>query len=429
MPNLPNQDSICLGIVGLGYVGLPLAVEFGKQLPVIGYDSDVRRVEQIKAGQDATRELSSEDLSEARLLRLTSSPDGLKACNVMIIAVPTPVDDNRLPDLTSLMAATEAVASALMRGGVVIYESTVYPGVVDELCAPLLARLSGLTLNEDFFVGYSPERINPGDKQHRLPDIRKITAGSTPEAADFVDALYRRIIVAGTWKTASIRIAEAAKIVENTQRDVNIALMNEFALAFNRIGLDTTEVLEAAGTKWNFLPFRPGLVGGHCVGVDAWYFAHCAHRAGHTARLVQQAREINDSIARHVVGEVLRLMAYKSIALAGARILVLGFSFKEACPDMRNSQVHELVRELMRCNAQVDIHDPWVSAQRMQSDYGLSPLNCDPTAGSYDALVLAVAHPEYVAWGATRLHALGKPVHVLYDVKSVLPADESDGRL
>lgn len=429
MPNLPNQDSICLGIVGLGYVGLPLAVEFGKQLPVIGYDSDVRRVEQIKAKQDTTRELSSEDLSEARLLRLTSSPDGLKACNVMIIAVPTPVDDNRLPDLTSLTAATETVANALMRGGVVIYESTVYPGVVDELCAPLLARLSGLTLNEDFFVGYSPERINPGDKQHRLPDIRKITAGSTPEAADFVDALYCRIIVAGTWKTASIRIAEAAKIVENTQRDVNIALMNEFALVFNRMGLDTSEVLEAAGTKWNFLPFRPGLVGGHCVGVDAWYFAHCAQRAGHPARLVQQAREINDSIARHVVGEVLRLMAYKSIALAGARILVLGFSFKEACPDMRNSQVHELVRELMRCNAQVDIHDPWVSAQRMQSDYGLSPLNCDPTAGSYDALVLAVAHPEYVAWGATRLHALGKPVHVLYDVKSVLPADESDGRL
>ncbi|MDP3136528.1 MAG: nucleotide sugar dehydrogenase [Burkholderiaceae bacterium] len=425
----PNGQALHLGIIGLGYVGLPLALAFGRRHPVWAYDSNAARMAELASGHDSTRETSPEDFAQSTHLRLTHTPEALRECNVFIIAVPTPVDAANRPDLQPLLAATEQAAELLCPGDYVIYESTVYPGVTESLCAELLARRSGLAFNRDFFVGYSPERVNPADRSRRLADICKITSGSTPAAADFVDALYRDILHAGTWPASSIRVAEAAKLVENTQRDVNIALMNELAQVFNRLGLDTVEVLEAAGSKWNFMPFRPGLVGGHCVGVDAWYLAHAAEQAGTRAGLVLAARAVNDGMATHVAGQLALLMAKKGLSLAGARVLVLGFTFKESCPDIRNTRVFDLVQDLTAAQARVDVYDPWADPAGVLQDYGLALLPGEPAALAYDAIVVAVAHPEFAAWGAARIHGFGRPVHLLYDLKSLLPAGASDGRL
>ncbi|HCK82866.1 MAG TPA: Vi polysaccharide biosynthesis UDP-N-acetylglucosamine C-6 dehydrogenase TviB [Candidatus Competibacter sp.] len=417
-----------IGIVGLGYVGLPLAVEFGKHFPTFGLDINENRIRELQAGTDSTLEVPSEELSQSGQLRYTHQARDLEACNVYIVTVPTPVDDYKRPDLGPLIGASTTVGRLLKPGDVAIYESTVYPGATEEVCVPILEKQSGLRFNRDFFAGYSPERINPGDKEHRVTTIRKVTSGSNPAAADFVDALYRRIITAGTHQASSIRVAEAAKVIENTQRDVNIALINELALLFDRLGIDTEEVLLAAGSKWNFLPFRPGLVGGHCIGVDPYYLTHKAQEIGYHPEMILAGRRINDSMGAHVAERVVKLMTQKRIAVVDANILVLGLTFKENCPDLRNTRVVDIVQEFRDYNARVDIYDPWVDPDEAKREYGIEPVR-EPKAGHYDAVILAVAHRQFRELGAARIRQLGKATSVLFDVKYLLPADAVDGRL
>jgi UDP-N-acetyl-D-galactosamine dehydrogenase len=417
-----------IAIIGLGYVGLPLAVEFGKKFQTIGFDISPKRVDELGRGRDSTLEVTSAELRSAARLQFTSKLAGIRRCNVFIVTVPTPIDLYNRPDLTPLERASDSVGQVLKKGDVVVYESTVYPGCTEEVCVPILERVSGLRFNKDFFVGYSPERINPGDKNHRLTTIKKVTAGSTPAAADFVDALYAAIITAGTHKTSSLRVAEAAKVIENTQRDVNIALINELALIFNRLGIDTEEVLVAAGTKWNFLPFRPGLVGGHCIGVDPYYLTHKAQEIGYHPEMILAGRRVNDNMSLYVASEVNRLMSDKRIHVKGARILVLGITFKENCPDIRNSKVADVVRELQKFGAKVDVHDPWASPAETRHEYAID-LVAKPGKGKYDAVVLAVAHDDFRKLGSRGVRGYCKAKHVVYDIKHVLPALQTDGRL
>jgi UDP-N-acetyl-D-galactosamine dehydrogenase len=417
-----------LGIVGLGYVGLPLAVEFGKHFDTIGFDIKPHRIAELTSGRDSTLEVSRAELKAATRLSFSTELDNLKRCRVLIVTVPTPIDEYKRPDLTPLIKASETVGKALSKGAVVVYESTVYPGCTEEVCVPILERESGLKLNRDFFVGYSPERINPGDKEHRLTTIRKVTSGSTPEAAEFIDKLYGTIVTAGTHKASSIKVAEAAKVIENTQRDVNIALINELALIFNRLGLDTEEVLSAAGTKWNFLPFKPGLVGGHCIGVDPYYLTHKAQSIGYHPEMILAGRRVNDNMGLYVAGEIIKLMTEKRIHVKGARTLVLGMTFKENCPDIRNSKVIDVVRELEKYGAEVDIYDPWADGQECRQEYGLRPIRT-LTPKRYDVAVVAVAHREFRDMGAEGVRRLCRKNHVLYDIKHVFRAAEVDGRL
>ena len=418
-----------IGVIGLGYVGLPLAVEFGKQYDTLGYDIDPVRIAALRDGGDRNREVSPADLVAATRLRLSTSLDDLRDRDVYIVTVPTPINEHKHPDFTPLIQASSSIGSVLKRGDVVIYESTVYPGATEEICVPELERASGMAFNVDFFVGYSPERINPGDQQRRLVDIPKVTSGSTPAAADFVDALYRSIITAGTHKAPSLKVAEAAKVVENTQRDANIALINEFALIFHRLGIDTNEVLEAAGTKWNFLPFRPGLVGGHCIGVDPYYLIQKAQSAGYYPDILLACRRINDAMGQHIASEVIKLMIQRGIAVAGARILLLGITFKENCPDLRNTRVIDLAREFSDYGAHVDIYDPWADVAQAADEYGVELLAEPPQAGAYDAIVIAVAHDEFRALGVDGLLRLANGRAVIYDIKGVFPKDAVDARL
>ncbi len=421
-------DTTRIAIVGLGYVGLPLAVEFGKQYDTHGYDTNQARVSELRDGRDSTLEVEPESLALASRLRCTASLADIAGCTVYIVTVPTPIDAAKRPDLTPLIKASEAIGSILAPGDVVIYESTVYPGCTEEVCVPILEKASGLTFNQDFFAGYSPERINPGDKAHRVTNILKVTSGSTPAVADFVDALYASIITAGTHKASCIKVAEAAKVIENTQRDLNIALVNDLAILFNKLGIDTLEVLEAAGTKWNFLPFRPGLVGGHCIGVDPYYLTHKAQEVGHHPDVILAGRRTNDGMGGYIAGEVIRLMVRQGINPVNARVLVLGLAFKENCPDLRNTRVVDIVRSLHGYRTQVDVHDPWVDAAAAEHEYGLK-LVAQPGQGDYDAVIVAVGHDEFRALGAEGIRAYGKPASVLYDVKYLLPRDAVDGRL
>ena len=423
--SLPAQDQICIAVIGLGYVGLPLAAAFGKRFPTLGFDINSTRVGELKQQHDRTLEVSADELRASGRLSFSDDPAALSACNVFIITVPTPIDEFKRPDLRPLESASRAVGKAIGKGGVAIYESTVYPGATEEICVPIIERESGLAFNQDFYAGYSPERINPGDKQHRLETIMKVTSGSTAEAADFVDALYRSIITAGTHKTSSIRVAEAAKVIENTQRDVNIALINELALIFHRLGIDTHEVLEAAGTKWNFLPFRPGLVGGHCIGVDPYYLTHKAQQIGYHPDVILAGRRINDGMGSHVARRTAKLMAQRNLQTTQSNILILGLAFKENCPDLRNTKVVDIIAELKSYNANVHIHDPWVSAEEARHEYGID-LVATPEAGSYDAVILAVSHREFIALGAEGIRAFGKPGAVLFDVKRALPRASVD---
>lgn len=421
-------NEIKLAIIGLGYVGLPLAVEFGKKRPVVGFDINTVRVGELRSGLDQTLEVDSEELKTASRLTYTTSLEDLKACNVFIVTVPTPVDEYNRPDLSPLIKASETIGKVLKQGDIVIYESTVYPGATEEDCVPVLEKVSGLKFNQDFYAGYSPERINPGDKEHRVTTIKKVTSGSTPQAAELVDVLYNEIIVAGTHKAASIKVAEAAKVIENTQRDVNIALINELALIFNKMGIDTEAVLEAAGTKWNFLPFRPGLVGGHCIGVDPYYLTHKAQSIGYHPEIILAGRRLNDSMGAYVVSQLVKAMTRRRIHVEGARVLVLGFTFKENCPDLRNTGVVDIVRELEEYNVRADVYDPWIDHAEAQHEYGIKPIHA-PEQGAYDAVVVAVAHHQFRALGVDGIRAFGKPDHVLYDLKYVLTASESDIRL
>ena len=417
-----------VGVIGLGYVGLPLAVEFGKHFETIGFDIRPERVAELERGRDSTLEVSRAELKSADRLVYTTKLRDLKSCNVFIVTVPTPIDGYKRPDLTPLVRASESVGQVIKRGSVVVYESTVYPGCTEEVCVPILERVSGLKFNEDFYAGYSPERINPGDKEHRLATIKKVTSGSTPEAAEFVDALYRAIVTAGTHRASSLRVAEAAKVIENTQRDVNIALINELALIFNRLGIDTQEVLEAAGSKWNFLPFRPGLVGGHCIGVDPYYLTHKAQEIGYHPEMILAGRRINDNMGAYVATEILKLMTSKKIHAKGARVLVLGLTFKENCPDLRNSKVVDVVRELEKFGARVDVHDPWVDRAEARHEYGIRPVR-ELKPHQYDAIVLAVAHREFKEMGIAKIRRLAKREAVIYDIKHVFLRADVDGRL
>jgi UDP-N-acetyl-D-galactosamine dehydrogenase len=417
-----------IAVIGLGYVGLPLAVAFGRRFPTVGFDIDAGRVAELMAHHDHTREVSAEELRAASLLEFSSDPSSLSGCNVFIVTVPTPIDEYKRPDLRPLESASRTVGRAIARGGIVVYESTVYPGATEEICIPIVERESKLAFNRDFYAGYSPERINPGDPKHRLETIMKVTSGSTPEAAEFVDSLYAQIVKAGTHKASSIRVAEAAKVIENIQRDVNIALINELALIFHRLDIDTHEVLEAAGTKWNFLPFRPGLVGGHCIGVDPYYLTHKAQQIGYHPDMILAGRRINDGMGSHVARRVVKLMRQRNQDMTQARVLVLGLAFKENCPDLRNTKVVDIIRELRCYNARVDVHDPWVDAEHAHSEYGVD-LVTELENGRYDAVVLAVAHGEFVAMGAERIRDLGAPGAVLFDVKRALPRASVDGCL
>lgn len=422
-----KMENARIAVIGLGYVGLPLAVEFGKSMPVVGFDINAQRIAALRAGHDSTLEVSDTELVEAPHLSYTSDVADIAACNVYIVTVPTPIDAHKRPDLTPLIKASEAIGKVLKRGDVVIYESTVYPGATEEDCVPVLERVSGLIFNTDFFAGYSPERINPGDKQHRLPTIVKVTSGSTPEVADFVDALYATVVTAGTHKAPSIRVAEAAKVIENTQRDLNIALVNELAVIFNKMGIDTEAVLQAAGTKWNFLPFRPGLVGGHCIGVDPYYLTHKAEAIGYHPQIILAGRRLNDGMGAHVAAQLVKEMLRRRIHVNGARVLVMGLTFKENCPDLRNTRVVDVIAELREYGVAVDVHDPWVDPAEAEHGYGLQPVS-RPEAGAYDGIVLAVAHHQFREMDAEGLRRFGKPEHVLYDLKYVLSAD-SDLRL
>jgi len=428
MPANFDLQHVRIGIMGLGYVGLPLAVAFGKRYPTLGYDVDTTRIAELRAGRDSSLEVEPDELRAAERLTYADDAGDLADCNLFIVTVPSPVNVHKQPDLRFLKSASRTAGVLLKAGDIVIYESTVYPGATEEICVPILERISELAFNWDFFVGYSPERINPGDKAHRLTTIRKVTAGSTPKVADFIDALYRSSIPAGTHKASSIRVAEAAKVIENTQRDVNIALINELALIFDRLGIDTQEVLEAAGSKWNFLPFRPGLVGGHCIGVDPYYLTYKAQTVGYHPEIILAGRRLNDRMGAFIVGRVVKLMTRRNLVTKGSRVLVLGLAFKENCPDLRNTRVVDILRELDEYGISADIHDPWADPRAAKDDHGIMPIE-DPQPGSYDAIILAVAHRQFGEMGIERLRAWGRPGAVFFDVKYVFPADAVDGRL
>ena len=423
-----STSDLRLAVIGLGYVGLPLAVEFAKTRAVVGFDISERRIAELRDGFDVTRELSREELALGKHLTYSTRAADIAACNVFIVTVPTPVDDDKQPDLGPCLAASATIGKALKKGDIVVYESTVYPGATEEDCVPVLEKVSGLRFNEDFFVGYSPERINPGDKDRRVATIKKITSGSTPETADLVDQLYNEIVVAGTHKAPSIKVAEAAKVIENTQRDLNIAIVNEFALIFSKLGIDTEAVLKAAGTKWNFLPFRPGLVGGHCTGVDPWYLAHKAQSVGYYPEIILAGRRLNDSMGPYVASQVIKAMVKKRIHVVQSRVLVLGLAFKENCPDLRNTRIVDFVRELKDFGVNVDVSDPWVAPDDAKREYGIDLVK-SPEQNAYDAIIVAVAHDEYRKLGSTGIHGFGRDPHVLYDLKYVLPVEESDLRL
>jgi len=423
-----QSEGICLGIIGLGYVGLPLATAFGKKIQTIGFDINKKRIEELRSGYDHTLEVDKEELQSATQLAFTDNLELLADCNVFIVTVPTPIDDFKRPDLRPLESASETIGKAIRQGSVVIYESTVYPGATEEICVPIIEHISGLKYNQDFFCGYSPERINPGDKQHRLSTIVKVTSGSTPEAAGFVDWLYRQVVDAGTHKASSIRVAEAAKVIENTQRDLNIALINELSIIFHKLNIDTSEVLQAAGTKWNFLNFRPGLVGGHCIGVDPYYLTHKAQEIGYHPEVILAGRRINDSMGSQVAQRVIKMLTQRRIHTAYANVLILGLAFKENCPDLRNTRVIDVVQEFQDYHANIDVYDPWVSKEEARKEYGLELLDTlEP--GKYDAIILAVAHRQFVEWGEIGIRPLGKANAVIFDVKQALPRDAVDGRL
>jgi UDP-N-acetyl-D-glucosamine/UDP-N-acetyl-D-galactosamine dehydrogenase len=425
--NMQIKD-LKLSIIGLGYVGLPLAVEFSRNRPILGFDINQRRIDELKSGNDSTLETTQEELTAAKDLSYSTNPDDLRNCNCYIVTVPTPIDEYKRPDLTPLIKASETVGKALKKGDIVIYESTVYPGCTEEDCVPVLEKHSGLKFNQDFFCGYSPERINPGDKEHHITTIKKVTSGSTPEIADLIDELYNEIITVGTHKAESIKIAEAAKVIENTQRDLNIALINELALIFNKLGIDTEAVLKAAGTKWNFLPFRPGLVGGHCIGVDPYYLTHKAEAIGYHPQIILAGRRINDGMGVYVAGQLFKEMLKRRVQVVGARVLVLGLTFKENCPDLRNTRVIDVVRELQDYEIQVDVHDPWVNGDQAQHEFGLDLVQ-KPLDHTYDGIILAVAHDGFKEMGAKAIRKLGKDNHVLYDLKNVFDLQESDLKL
>lgn len=425
---MPDLKSTRIAIIGLGYVGLPLAVEFCKKLPTTGFDLKTARIAELQQGIDVTREVTTEELKAAVNLQFTSSIDDLADCNVFIVAVPTPIDANKRPDLRPLEGASRTVGQVLKKGDVVIYESTVYPGATEEVCIPILEEVSGLTFNRDFFAGYSPERINPGDHEHRLPTIVKVTSGSTPEIAEFVDSLYGAIITAGTFKASSIRVAEAAKVIENTQRDVNIALINELALIFNRLGIDTLEVLKASGTKWNFLPFRPGLVGGHCIGVDPYYLTHKAQEVGYHPEMILAGRRLNDDMGRYIASEVVKLMLKKRIHVADANILIMGLTFKENCPDLRNTRITDIIDELETFGANIEVYDPWADKKEAEQLYDVTMIE-DLPVNHYDGVVLAVAHNEFTDFGESNFHKICRQLSVIYDVKHLLPDNLVDGSL
>lgn len=421
-------DTTRIAVIGLGYVGLPLAVEFGRKFPVMGFDINAGRIAELEAGRDSTLEVDPAQLEAAAHLNFASDPAALSDCNVFIVTVPTPITASKQPDISLLQKASETIGRVLKRGDVVIYESTVYPGATEEDCVPVLERVSGLTFNTDFYAGYSPERINPGDKQHRLPDIMKVTSGSTPAIADYIDALYSTIITAGTHKAPSIRVAEAAKVIENTQRDLNVALINELAVIFNRMGIDTEAVLKAAGTKWNFLNFRPGLVGGHCIGVDPYYLTHKAEAVGHHPQIILSGRRVNDGMGQYVADQMVKALIDRQIHAKGARVLILGLTFKENCPDMRNTRVVDVRKALIDWGLDVDVFDPWVAPEEVRHEYGFDVIG-DPQAGAYDGVILAVAHDEFRKQGAAAFRNLGKPDHVLYDLKYLFDAADTDARL
>lgn len=421
-------ENIKLAIVGLGYVGLPLAVEFGKKRTVIGFDINQKRIDELRTGEDHTLETSPEELKAAEFLKFTTDIGTLKECNCFIVTVPTPIDDHKQPDLTPLIKASETVGKILKKGDIVIYESTVYPGCTEEDCVPVLEKFSGLTFNQDFFCGYSPERINPGDKEHRVTTIKKVTSGSTVEIANLVDDLYNEIILAGTHKAPTIKVAEAAKVIENTQRDLNIALINELALIFNKMGIDTEAVLLAAGSKWNFLPFRPGIVGGHCIGVDPYYLTHKAQSIGYHPEIILAGRRLNDGMGAYVVAQLVKAMTKRRLQVDGARILVMGLTFKENCPDIRNTRIVDIVAELKDYNCQVDVYDPWVSVEEAQHEYGITPI-ARPAQYTYDGIILAVAHRQFKDMGADSIRQFGKSEAILYDLKYLFQAGASDLRL
>ena len=417
-----------IALIGLGYVGLPLAVEFGKKFDTIGFDINEPRIQELRQGKDSTLEVEAKELQQAIKLSYTTNTDDIKDCNIYIVTVPTPIDEYKNPDLTSLKKYSKTVGTLINKGDIVIYESTVYPGATEEVCVPILEKQSGLKFNQDFYCGYSPERINPGDKEHRITNIKKVTSGSTPEIATIVDDLYREIITAGTHKTSSIKIAEAAKVIENTQRDVNIALINELSLIFNRLDIDTEAVLEAAGTKWNFLPFRPGLVGGHCIGVDPYYLTHKAIEVGYKPEIILAGRRLNDNMGKYVANQVATLMTKKRIHIIDANILIMGLTFKENCPDLRNTRVIDLVLEFESFNCNVDVYDPWVDKQEAEHEYGIVPVD-GLIDGKYDAIVLAVSHDEFKKMSVEKINSLQKDNSVLYDIKYLLKTDQVDGRL
>lgn len=417
-----------IAIVGLGYVGLPLAVEFAKHHHVLGFDINPERINALIGGHDSTREVEDIDLRQSDHLKFTSNLRELATCNTLIVTVPTPIDASKRPDLTPLISASKMLGNLLKKGDVVIYESTVYPGATEEECVPVLEKVSGLRFNEDFFVGYSPERINPGDKERRLVSITKVTSGSTPEVADYIDALYASVVTVGTHKAPSIRVAEAAKVIENTQRDLNIALVNELALIFNRMGIDTEEVLKAAGTKWNFLPFRPGLVGGHCIGVDPFYLTHKAEAIGYHPQIILAGRRLNDSMGAYVAEQLIKELLKRRIHVSGAQVLMMGLVFKENCPDLRNTRVVDVVRELEDYGVRVDVYDPWADPEEAQSEYGIVPIAA-PQEAHYDGIIIAVAHEQFAKLDQAELRAYGKELHVIYDLKYVLPVGQSDMRL
>ncbi len=421
-------EQLKLAIIGLGYVGLPLAVEFGKKLDVVGYDINQSRVDELSSGIDSTLECSTDELSAASKLSYTANAHDLDDCNVYIVTVPTPIDKSKNPDLTPLIRASELLGQVVKKGDVVIFESTVYPGATEEDCVPVIEEGSGLVYNQDFYAGYGPERINPGDKEHRVTTIKKVTSGSTPEIAEFVDQLYQLIITAGTHKASSIKVAEAAKVIENTQRDVNIALINELSIIFNKLGIDTEEVLLAAGTKWNFLPFRPGLVGGHCIGVDPYYLTHKAQEIGYNPEMILAGRRLNDSMGSYVVSAIVKIMLKKRIHIHDSRILIMGLTFKENCPDLRNTRVIDIINEFKEYGAHIDVYDPWVDKHEAMHEYGIETIDA-PQQAHYDAIVIAVAHEQFKSMGSNAIHDLGKSAHVLYDIKYILPADDVDGRL
>ena len=421
-------ENIKIAVIGLGYVGLPLAVEFGRKYPTVGFDVKAARVAELEAGKDSTLEVEEDELQSVEHLTYTADVSGVADCNFYIVTVPTPIGDGNRPSLAPLKSASTAIGGVLKAGDIVVYESTVYPGATEEFCVPILEKESGLSLNKDFFVGYSPERINPGDKEHRLPTILKVTSGSTPEVGDFVDTVYASIITAGTHKASCIKVAEAAKVIENTQRDVNIALVNELAMIFERVGIDTEEVLEAAGTKWNFLPFRPGLVGGHCIGVDPYYLTYKAQQLGYNPEVILAGRRINDNMSIYIASRIVKLMLSKSMQPQQSKILILGLTFKEDCPDIRNTKVVDVVRELEGYGTQCDVHDPWVDAKAARDEYGVE-LVAEPEKGAYDVIVLAVAHNKFRELGETGIKSYGKPGSVVYDIKYLLPAESSDDRL